>query len=132
MDAETPRRRVLIVDDEPRYVRLIAVNLEASGYETLAARDGKSALDLAAAQKPDLVLLDIGLPAMDGFEVCRRIREFSASPIIMLTAKAGEADKVRGLDAGADDYLTKPSARRSSWRASAPCCAGSSCRKGSG
>src|SRR6185312_14728698 len=103
-----PKQRVLIVDDEPRYVRLIAVNLEASGYETLAARDGKSALDLAAAQKPDLVLLDIGLPAMDGFEVCRRIREFSASPIIMLTAKAGEADKVRGLDAGADDYLTKP------------------------
>jgi DNA-binding response OmpR family regulator len=103
-----PKQRVLIVDDEPRYVRLIAVNLEASGYETLAARDGKSALDLAAGQKPDLVLLDIGLPVMDGFEVCRRIREFSASPIIMLTAKAGEADKVRGLDAGADDYLTKP------------------------
>lgn len=108
VDADTPKRRVLIVDDEPRYVRLIAVNLEASGYETLAARDGRIALDLAAAQKPDLVLLDIGLPAMDGFEVCRRIREFSASPIIMLTAKAGEADKVRGLDAGADDYLTKP------------------------
>lgn len=108
MDTSVPRRRVLIVDDEPRYVRLIAVNLEGSGYETLAARDGKSAVDLAASQKPDLVLLDIGLPVLDGFEVCRRIREFSASPIIMLTAKAGEADKVRGLDAGADDYLTKP------------------------
>jgi len=100
--------RVLIVDDEPRYVRLIAVNLEASGYATLSARDGKSAIDLAAAERPDLVLLDIGLPVMDGFEACRRIREFSATPIIMLTAKAGEADKVRGLDAGADDYLTKP------------------------
>lgn len=108
MDEHTAKRRVLIVDDEPRYVRLIAVNLEASGYETLAARDGKSAVEVAAAQKPDLVLLDIGLPVMDGFEACRRIREFSASPIIMLTAKAGEADKVRGLDAGADDYLTKP------------------------
>ena len=102
------KQRVLIVDDEPRYVRLIAVNLEASGYETLAARDGQSAIDLAAAQRPDLVLLDIGLPVLDGFEACRRIREFSAAPIIMLTAKAGEADKVKGLDAGADDYLTKP------------------------
>ena len=100
--------RVLIVDDEPRYVRLISVNLVASGYETLAARDGKSAVEAAAAQQPDLVLLDIGLPIMDGIETCRRIREFSQAPIIMLTAKAGEADKVAGLDAGADDYLTKP------------------------
>ena len=102
------RQTVLIVDDEPRYVRLIAVNLEASGFAVLSARDGQSALDLAAARQPDLVLLDIGLPVLDGFEVCRRIREFSDAPIIMLTAKAGEADKVRGLDAGADDYLTKP------------------------
>ena len=102
------RQRVLIVDDEPRYVRLISVNLVASGYETLAARDGKSAVEAAAAQQPDLVLLDIGLPIMDGIETCRRIREFSQAPIIMLTAKAGEADKVAGLDAGADDYLTKP------------------------
>jgi DNA-binding response OmpR family regulator len=103
-----PKQRVLIVDDEPRYVRLIAVNLESSGYEILAARDGKSAVELAAAKSPDLILLDIGLPVMDGFEVCRRIREFSEAPIIMLTAKAGEGDKVKGLDAGADDYLTKP------------------------
>lgn len=102
------RPRVLIVDDEPRYVRLISVNLHASGYESLAARDGKSAVELAAAQRPDLVLLDIGLPVMDGLETCRRIREFSQAPIIMLTAKAGEADKVAGLDAGADDYITKP------------------------
>lgn len=102
------KQRVLIVDDEPRYVRLIAVNLESSGYEILAARDGKSAVELAAAKAPDLVLLDIGLPVMDGFAVCRRIREFSEAPIIMLTAKAGEEDKVKGLDAGADDYLTKP------------------------
>jgi len=102
------KQRVLIVDDEPRYVRLIAVNLEGSGYETVAARDGKSAVDLAAAARPDLILLDVGLPVMDGFEACRRIREFSEAPIIMLTAKAGEADKVKGLDAGADDYLTKP------------------------
>ncbi|HEV7215575.1 MAG TPA: response regulator, partial [Chloroflexota bacterium] len=102
------RQRVLIVDDEPRYVRLISVNLNASGYDTLAARDGKSAVEVAAAQRPDLVLLDIGLPVMDGIETCRRIREFSQAPIIMLTAKAGEVDKVAGLDAGADDYLTKP------------------------
>lgn len=102
------RQRILIVDDEPRYVRLITVNLVASGYEALTARDGRSAVELAAAQRPDLILLDIGLPVMDGLEACRRIREFSEAPIIMLTAKAGEADKVRGLDAGADDYLTKP------------------------
>lgn len=102
------RETVLVVDDEPRYVRLIAVNLEASGYRILTARDGKSAVELAASRMPTLVLLDIGLPVMDGFEVCRRIREFSDAPVIMLTAKASEADKVRGLDAGADDYLTKP------------------------
>ena len=102
------RETILVVDDEPRYVRLITVNLEASGYRVISARDGGRAVELAAARSPTVVLLDIGLPVMDGFEVCRRIREFSDAPIIMLTAKAGEADKVRGLDAGADDYLTKP------------------------
>lgn len=99
---------VLVVDDEPRYVRLITVNLESSGYSVISARDGQTAVQLAAQRSPALILLDIGLPVLDGIEVCRRIREFSTTPIIMLTAKAGEADKVRGLDAGADDYLTKP------------------------
>jgi DNA-binding response OmpR family regulator len=102
------RVRVLVVDDEPRYVRAIQVNLEASGYEVLAARNGQTAIELAASEAPDLILLDIRMPGLDGYEVCRRIREFSAVPIIMLTAMAEDADKVKGLDIGADDYVTKP------------------------
>ena len=105
---ERPDATVLVVDDEPRYVRWITVNLRASGYRVLTATDGQTALDLTAGERPDLVLLDIGLPVLNGLEVCRRIREFSTVPIIMLTAKAAEADKVAGLDAGADDYLPKP------------------------
>ena len=105
---DVPDATILVVDDEPRYVRWISVNLRASGYRVLTAADGQTALDLTAGERPDLVLLDIGLPVLDGLEVCRRIREFSTVPIVMLTAKAGEADKVAGLDAGADDYLPKP------------------------
>lgn len=100
--------RILVVDDEPRYLRAIQVNLEASGYEVITAGDGQTAVELVAAQEPDLVLLDIKMPVMDGYEACRRIREFSSLPIIMLTALAESADKVRGLDLGADDYVTKP------------------------
>ena len=102
------KARILVVDDEPRYVRAIQVNLQASGYEVLAARDGQTAIDLAASEAPDLILLDIRMPGLDGYEVCRRIREFSAVPIIMLTALAEDADKVKGLNTGADDYVTKP------------------------
>ncbi len=105
---DAPDATILVVDDEPRYVRWITVNLRASGYRVLTAADGQTALDLTASERPDLVLLDIGLPVLNGLEVCRRIREFSTVPIIMLTAKAAEADKVAGLDAGADDYLPKP------------------------
>jgi DNA-binding response OmpR family regulator len=100
--------RILVVDDEPRYVQAIQINLEASGYEMLAARDGQTAIELAATEEPDLILLDIRMLGLDGYEVCRRIREFSAVPIIMLTALAEDADKVKGLDIGADDYVTKP------------------------
>ncbi|MCP4537012.1 MAG: response regulator transcription factor [Chloroflexi bacterium] len=100
--------RVLVTDDEPRYVRAIQVNLEASGYEVLTAKDGLEAVDLASKEKPDLIILDIRMPNMDGYKACQRIREFSAVPIIMLTAMAENADKVKGLDAGADDYVTKP------------------------
>ena len=99
---------ILVVDDEPRYVRWITVNLQGSGYRVLTAGDGQAALDATARESPHLVLLDIGLPILDGLEVCRRIREFSIVPIIMLTARAADADKVAGLDAGADDYLAKP------------------------
>jgi DNA-binding response OmpR family regulator len=103
--------RILVVDDEPRYVRAIRVNLEASGYEVLAAPGpewGQTAIELAASEEPDLILLDIRMPSLDGYEVCRCIRQFSAVPIIMLTALAEDADKVKGLDIGADDYVTKP------------------------
>jgi two-component system KDP operon response regulator KdpE len=105
---DAPDATILVVDDEPRYVRWITVNLRASGYRVLTAADGQTALDLTAGERPDLVLLDVGLPVLNGLEVCRRIREFSTVPIVMLTAKAAETDKVAGLDAGADDYLPKP------------------------
>ena len=99
---------ILVVDDESRYVRAIQINLEASGYQVLTARNGQTALELVATEEPDLTVLDIRMPGMDGFEVCQRIREFSAVPIIMLTALAADADKVKGLDIGSDDYVTKP------------------------
>jgi DNA-binding response OmpR family regulator len=102
------RIRILAVDDEPRYTWAIQSILEAIGYEVITAMDGKQALDHASAFKPDLILLDVRLPDYSGYEVCRKIREYSIVPIIMLTALADERDKVRGLDAGADDYITKP------------------------
>ena len=101
--------KVLVVDDEPRVVRLVSEVLKAVGYQIVAANNGKSALEMVALEQPNLVLLDIHLPGdMDGYEICRRIREFSAVPVIMLTAKALESDMLRGFDEGADDYLTKP------------------------
>ncbi len=100
--------RVLVADDEPRYVRAIQVNLEASGYEVFTAQDGLEAVDIAASEEPNLIILDIRMPNLDGYKACQRIREFSTVPIIMLTALAENADKVKGLDAGADDYVTKP------------------------
>jgi two-component system KDP operon response regulator KdpE len=102
------RTRILVVDDEVRYVRAIQVNLEASGYQVLTARDGQQAIEIAAAEAPDLVILDLRMPGLDGYEACHRIRQFSTVPIIMLTAMAEDAQKVRGLDTGADDYVTKP------------------------
>jgi DNA-binding response OmpR family regulator len=99
---------ILVVDDEPKYVWLAKVNLEAREYEVLTAHTGEEAIDLAARQEPDLILLDIKMPGMDGYQVCQRIREFSTVPIIMLTAMAEDADKIKGLDLGADDYVTKP------------------------
>lgn len=102
-------RRILVVDDEPRLVRLVKVNLLASGYEVETAADGKTAVELLEAANFDLVILDIMLPGtFSGYEVCKRIREFSDIPIIMLTGRAREQDRIRGFDVGADDYLTKP------------------------
>lgn len=100
--------RILIVDDEPPIVELVAYNLQAAGFEVIAAKDGIEALDLLEKENPDLVLLDIMLPELDGFSVCQRMRRTSNVPIVMLTARGGETDKVWGLEIGADDYITKP------------------------
>ena len=101
-------KRVLIVDDEPRYLRLLEANLRTEGYEVITAQDGQQAVDVFSSQPIDLVLLDIMMPRLDGFGATQRIREFSSVPIIILTAKGEEQDRVRGLDLGADDYLVKP------------------------
>jgi len=101
-------KRILIVDDEPRYLRLLEANLRTEGYEVATAQDGIQAIDVFSSQPIDLILLDIMMPRLDGFGACQRIREFSNVPIIILTAKGEEQDRVRGLDLGADDYLVKP------------------------
>ncbi len=100
--------RILVVDDEPRYVRLMEANLISEGYDVLKAYDGQSSVEMVADKQPDLVLLDVMMPGLDGFGACERIREFSSVPIIMVTAKGEEQDRVRGLDVGADDYIVKP------------------------
>lgn len=102
-------RLVLIVDDERPIVDILKYNLEKEGYETIEAYDGEQALEFALTKNPDVVLLDVMLPKMDGFEVCRKIREKKPTiPILMLTAREEEVDKVLGLELGADDYITKP------------------------
>jgi len=100
--------RVLVVDDEAPIRRFLRAALTAHGYEVLEARNGQEALSALTAQRPDLLILDLGLPDMEGLEVTRRLREWSNIPIIILSVREGEADKVATLDAGADDYLTKP------------------------
>jgi two-component system response regulator VicR len=106
-------RTILIVEDEQAIADILAFNLVRAEYEVLTAADGQLGLDMARLHNPDLILLDIMLPALDGFEVCRRLREEgSAVPVIMLTAREEEADKVLGLELGADDYITKPFSMR--------------------
>jgi two-component system KDP operon response regulator KdpE len=100
--------RILVVDDEPQIQHLLRTALEGRGYEVRLAGDGRAALDQAATSAPDVIILDLGLPVLDGIEVCRRIREWSRVPIIVLSAREGDRDKVEALDLGADDYLTKP------------------------
>jgi two-component system KDP operon response regulator KdpE len=99
---------VLVVDDEPRMINFIRMNLELEGYRVIAATDGLDAVRKAREMLPDCILLDVMMPEMDGYETLKAIREESAVPVIMLTAKSEEADKVKGLDLGADDYITKP------------------------
>jgi two-component system, OmpR family, response regulator len=100
--------KILLVDDDPRLRDLVALALERAGYGVITASDGQRALMHAAREKPDLIVLDVGLPEMDGFEVCRRIRAASEVPILFLTARDDEVDRIVGLELGADDYVTKP------------------------
>lgn len=101
-------KRILIVDDEKPIVDILKFNLEKDGYKTLEAYDGEEAVKIALEKKPDLILLDVMLPKIDGLVVCRQIRQHLACPIIMLTAKEEVVDKIIGLELGADDYMTKP------------------------
>lgn len=101
-------KTILVVDDEPRIAEAVTMNLELEGYQVSCAGDGQEALRKVTEELPDLIILDIMMPNMDGFETLQRIRELSNVPVIMLTVKGGETDKVKGLELGADDYVTKP------------------------
>ncbi len=100
--------KILIIDDDPSLVELVRYNLEGEGYEIVAARDGQEGIRLFFSARPDLLVLDITMPKLNGYEVCQRVREMADTPIVMLTAQGREEDIIKGLDLGADDYLTKP------------------------
>jgi len=102
------QRKILIVDDEPGLRELVRINLEHEGFDVIQAENGAQGLDMIREQYPDLVILDVMMPEMDGWEVCRRLREFSQVPVLMLTARVQSQDIVTGLNSGADDYLLKP------------------------
>lgn len=108
MVARTDKPTILVAEDDPRMMRLVQRNLELAGYRVLTAGDGEQALQLAEVEPCSLLVLDVMMPLLDGLEVCRRVREFSSVPIVIITARNAERDVVLGLDAGADDYLTKP------------------------
>lgn len=108
----TARSRIMLVDDEPPLVQLLAGYLRLEGYEVLTAGDGLTALDLARSVEPDVIVLDVMLPGLDGVEVCRRLRQFSDAYVLMLSARAEEVDRIVGLSVGADDYVTKPFSTR--------------------
>jgi DNA-binding response OmpR family regulator len=100
--------RILVVDDNPSIRKFMQANLEARAFQVLTAVDGEQAIQKAEKEKPDLLVLDIVMPGVDGFAVCRKIREWSSVPIIMLSAREGEVDKAKCADCGANDYMTKP------------------------
>ena len=100
--------RVLVIDDERRFARALGINLQARGYDVDVAEDGQRGLELASHKHPDVIVLDLGLPGMDGLDVLRALRAWSSVPVIVLSAREAEATKVAALDAGADDYVTKP------------------------
>lgn len=105
---QTPR--ILIADDNPHILWLVQMHLELRGHQVLLAADGQTALDMAAAEQPDMIILDVEMPVMDGYTACQRIRSFSDVPIIMLSGLDRDQDRVRGLDMGADQYMVKPCA----------------------
>ena len=106
--SSSPRITILVVDDEPRMVRFVKMNLDLEGYFTLEANNGMQAIEKVRDFSPALVLLDVEMPGMDGFETLKRIRQMSDAAVIMLTVRSDEDDKIKGLDLGADDYITKP------------------------
>ena len=106
--SDQPKTKILVVDDEPRMVRFVKMNLDLEGYMTLEANNGFQALEKVRDHNPELVLLDVEMPGMDGFETLKRLREISEAAVIMLTVRSDESDRVKGLDLGADDYVTKP------------------------
>lgn len=128
----TAPRLILVVDDEPRMIRFIRMNLELEGYQVVEARNGLQALEQLRQHVPDLIVMDVMMPELDGFETLRMVREISTVPAILLTVKADEEDRIRGLELGADDYVTKPFSprelnsrvhavlRRAEWPAPAP------------
>ena len=105
---ERDQKTILVVDDEQPIIDILVYNLEKEGYNVIEANDGITAVDVALEKRPDLILLDIMLPKLDGLSVCKRIKNSLNVPILMLTAKDGEIDKILGLELGADDYITKP------------------------
>lgn len=102
------KNKILVVDDEPKIRMFIRANLEARGYEVIVAQDGREAVEKVSIELPDIIVLDVNMPHMDGIEACRRIREWTDIPIIVLSVRGDEKDKVSALDEGADDYITKP------------------------
>ena len=102
------KAKILVVDDEPRYTNIIQFNLAARGYRVLIAHDGETAIGLAINEVPDLIILDVRMPDINGFDVCKQVRQFSTVPVIFLTALTDDVHKIQGLTLGADDYVTKP------------------------
>ena len=112
MQSDVTANRVLVVDDEPTIREMVGINLRREGIEVISAANGEEALAAVAEQRPDAMVLDIMMPGIDGFEVCRRVRDHSTIPILLLSARGEEVDRVVGLEMGADDFLTKPFAMR--------------------
>lgn len=110
--SELKDKLVLVVDDEPRMVNFMRMNLELEGYRVITAMSGREALDQAREEMPDVLLLDIMMPGMDGFETLKRLRQFSQVPVLILTARSEEEDRIKGLELGADDYIAKPFSHR--------------------